>query len=408
MSISTSRAVLNSFHTLIIAGCLLLLSACASPARIPLITAITPPATGTAAITPENVSALVETVRLAQGVMGPVTALAFTPDQTQLRVIHARTPVLRHWSLPERKLLNEYELASVGLGAAVFTGDARWGVLAGVANELAFSDDYLAGSATQQIMGPLDGITLLDAASGQVLDHLPRAGSGADNLFGVALSQNAKVVAARKTQGLDQARISLGRKSGLIVYALPASSSAPLSVLFTTPLYQSDFVLDFALDAESRLLAAYTENGLIQLWDLKSGHEWGKLKLQTERSGAGPEYALSQMAIAPNRQWLAAFSTDLTDPLSRQITLWELAGQSVQWQNEVDFRSVNAIAFNPGGSLLAVATSDGVHLWNAANGSELKVLHGGNALALAFSPDGSQLAWGDWAGEIHLVELPVK
>jgi len=395
------------FFSILVSG-LLLLGGCASPTAIPLIPAVTPPATGAAGITPANVSSLVETARFAQGSMGPVTALAFTPDHAQLRAIHARTPVLRQWSLANRQLLNEFPLEAVGLGAAAFDGSARLGVLAGVANDLAFSDDYLIGSPTKQVMGPLEGISLLDAASGQLLDHLPRAGSGPDNLFGVALSRDARIVAARKTQGLDQARVSLGRKSGLIVYALPASSSAQLSVLFTTPLYQSDFVLDFALDSEGRLLAAYTDNGLIQLWDLKSGQEWGRLKLDAAGSGTKPEYALTQMAIAATRQWLVTFSTELTAPLSRQVTLWELAGQSIQWQTEVDFRSVNTFAFNPDGSLLAIGTSDGVHLWDTTSGAELKVLNGANALAIAFSPDGSQLVWGDWAGVIHLFELPEK
>ena len=56
---------------------------------------------------------------------------------------------------------------------------------------------------------------------------------------------------------------------------------------------------------------------------------------------------------------------------------------------------MNAVAFSPDGSLLALALSDKtVRLWDASTGREVRKLEGhtSSVRAVAFSPDGSLLA----------------
>lgn len=367
----------------------------------PIISAMAPSST---AITVDNTATLVQLAEFSQGAKGPVAALAFTPNRTELRVVHARTPLLRHWSVLDHKMLAEYELESVGLGAAAFDETASLIVLAGFANDQIFGDDYMRGISAEQLFGPNDGIYFIDAESGQLLNRLRRPGNKED-FYGVALSRDGRIVATRRTEDLEQT-IILDQKPELLVFGV-SDRSAPASLLFSTAHSQGDF----ALDVEGRFLAIHVDhNGVVQLWDLESQAEWGDLKLSTNRSGTETSYFATKMAIAPTRQWLAVFSiVDSGDyPDLRQVTLWRLDERQVQWQTEIDARYVNAFAFNPFGTLLAAGASDGAHIWNVETGEEVKFFPGESAFAVAFSQDGSQVAWGDRAGVVHLAGLPVK
>lgn len=384
---------------------LLLISACNSNSPIPPIA--TAETSADKAITTANASTLSEVAEFQQGEIGPVTALAFTPDRTQLRAVHARTPKLRHWSIPEGHLLAEFELESVGLGSAAFDADARSLLLTGAASELVFGDNYMSGITPEQIMGPKNGIEIIDAASGELRKHLPGFTFSQTEYYGIAISQDAHIVVSEEMNLSGQPSIVPDQNRGLHVFAVSADPATAPEVRFSTAHSHSDFAAAFALDSEGRLLAVYAENGLIQLWDLDSQREWGQLTLKTDLSDTEMENYVTQMAIDPTRQWLVTFSRRSGgDPQLQDVTLWRLDERQVQWQTEMEARYVHAFAFNPSGTLLAAGASDGLHLWDVETGAEVKTFAGESVLAVAFSQDGSQLAWGDWVGKIHLSGLP--
>ncbi len=391
MMILINRYIRKVYHTLIlISGVLLSLPACSAGVPTPSLLG-TPVPTTVDTITADNASALIESESLSQEGAGPVTALAFTSGHAQLRTVHARTPMLLQWDMNTRTVLSEYQVDSVGLGAAAFDKDANQVVLSGTANIFAFSDEYLTGISADQVTGPKDAVYVLDASNGQLLNYLNPVGFRGE-FQGVAFSEDGQTIAA---QGYN----TDNKSYELVVF----KKGANFSVSFHTPHAQNQSAVDFALDAEGRLLAEYSGNNSIQLWDLNSEKEWGNLKINTDQTDGESRHVFAQLAIAPTRQWLAGFSEVNGD--SHFVTLWRLDKKTVQWQVEASDIRINAFAFNPSGDLLAIAADDGLHLWSVATGNELVNFPGEQVFAVTFSQDGSLLAWGDWLGTIHLAEL---
>ena len=113
--------------------------------------------------------------------------------------------------------------------------------------------------------------------------------------------------------------------------------------------------------------------------------------------------------VTARRLAVAAWGVFPTGQAASAITTL-LAEQQQQGMLPADTSNVFAVAFSPGGELLASGGADGtVRLWNPATGRAVKILHASaqttarwGVRAVAFSPDGKLLASAGGDGTVRL------
>src|SRR5262245_21864086 len=119
----------SKLYTLTVVILISLFSACHPIAPIPPVTpetvAIASPARPAAPLTVETAPGLTQLAQLDVPLAGSVGALAFTPDGGELRSVYGKTFMLRRWDVATGRLLAEYNIGPVGMGAIAFDGDAN-------------------------------------------------------------------------------------------------------------------------------------------------------------------------------------------------------------------------------------------------------------------------------------------
>lgn len=157
-------------------------------------------------------------------------------------------------------------------------------------------------------------------------------------------------------------------------------------VLLTGP---TDRVFNIAYSADGRTLAASAKDRTVRLWDVAHPN-------RPVARGVLPTDGLAAIAYQPGGHMLAVQT-------QRSLTLWDVTDPAHPVSRA--HRSSPAalppdIAFNPDGSVLAVADAHGVvHLWNTRSAGRLAPLPhltagAPDVHAVAFAPDGSTLAVG--------------
>ena len=136
---------------------------------------------------------------------------------------------------------------------------------------------------------------------------------------------------------------------------------------------------------ERRRLAFGGVDGSVHVWRLPEGEAVAEF---TAHIGT-----VQALAFSPDGQRLATVSMD------RGVSLWQIPTGILLHKltdpehEEVDFLPLGA-TFSPDGTLLAVATESGVHVWNTQNGEERYAIQAAQNAAtntLTFSPDGTLL-----------------
>jgi WD40 repeat protein len=150
-------------------------------------------------------------------------------------------------------------------------------------------------------------------------------------------------------------------------------------------------VYSVAFSPDGKTLASVGDDGIILLWDVKSGQRINSLKHY--------ECWVASVAFSPDGNTLASA---VSNP---EVRLWDVdSGQRINSLEHTD--SVFSVAFSPDGKILASASEDHtVQLWDVEAGQRINSLeHPTYVYFVAFSPDGT-LASVDWDGTVWLWDM---
>jgi WD40 repeat protein len=254
--------------------------------------------------------------------------------------------------------------------------------------------------------GAEDGsIRLWESATGQPARRL----AGGDHLpFGlVAFSTDGRTLLSSGSDGSVRFwDVTAGREVRKLQVRPPDEGPEEL------PLYCSP---------DGRTLAVKHKDGSFVLLDATTGKERCRLPGDAEHDGP--------LCFSPDGRMLArvsfrfpkgGFSPTDTIQTDGLVQLWDAtAGKEIRHWSVAESGS---IAFSPDGRTLLMAgignpmlwmrrtTQQTFHAWDAATGEDhpFTVRQSANVVAVAFSPDGRTLAWGDSAGAVTLWEVAAR
>jgi len=151
-------------------------------------------------------------------------------------------------------------------------------------------------------------------------------------------------------------------------------------------------VSSIAYSSDGSLISSSSNDGLVRIWDTRTGEETMLLKHS--------EYSrVCSVAFAPNGRDLAAGTRDT-------VRIWSISASQgrLRWIGDC-FGAVYCVTFSPDGALLGTASEDTtVRLWHAETGHQIAVLNGHTGIVdvALFSPDGTYLASCSNDGTIRL------
>lgn len=323
--------------------------------------------------------------QMAATVPGAPTSIALTGDG-RFVLTGDQSNYVRMWDAATGQHVRDFSGSGGGVSdVAVMPGDAA--VLAGALDGSVRSWNLDSG----QVMDVLYTSPVLDVAvTGTDLAGVAAYGEdGLLKLFNwppappqslqphsssvtaIAMSRDRKWIL---TGGLDQ-QLHLSRaEDGTYVRTFP------------TPPGQ---ISTAGISADSALAAAAGPNGVIKFWNLETGSDGGIL--------AGHTGAIHAITFHAKDNKLATAGADGT------IRVWTPPAVIDPWSGHD--ATVLALTVAPNGKRAASAAADkSVRLWNPETGEAERVLAGfeQQVSALAFSPDGTQLACGDTQGNLIL------
>ena len=153
----------------------------------------------------------------------------------------------------------------------------------------------------------------------------------------------------------------------------------------------TDWINDAEFSPDGKLIATAGEDKIINIWSVEN-------KEETLWTITGHSEYVNRIAFNPDSTRLATGSGDNT------VRIWDVAtGQEILILT--DYSSwIQSITFSSDGNRLAASSNNELIIWDATTGDEFLKINDG-ATALAFSPDGKQLASADIDGIIKIWEV---
>lgn len=358
-----------------------------------------------------------------RGHKAPVNAVAFSPDGLLLASSSGDGEVIL-WNVADGSVLLRWQANSLDTQSIAFSPDGK--TLAAVGNDgialrnvRTMADVWRANpvqSAINAVVFSRDGgriaaasrsgrVVLLDAARGRPLGEF---------------AQPHVAVASALALSPDGNTLALGSWDGTVVQwdmeragAFAAPNAAPVArgeQRGPTLIGHTSPVLGISFSPDGATLASASEDGAVILWETSenplahaslTGHHGGALSVAFSADSKTLATLASDGAV---RLWSAPFEAQ--EPRT-------LAGQ-------VQPGPTSAIAISPRGDMLAFGSLQGVGLWDLSSGSpQFAVLRdsveadslgdSSNVVyAVAFSPDGAQLASGGASRQVVLWDVATR
>ena len=210
-----------------------------------------------------------------------------------------------------------------------------------------------------------------------------------------ALSPDGKMLAVGDWSGeicLWDVALLLSRPAGGTASGMPRPTT-PVAVLHGHTAQVN--ALEFTPDG--KLLISGSQDKTLRSWDVEQRGEPQTLSSQSQN--------VTGIAIAPDGRMFATATGFWREPNKRgQVRLWELPLRHERGDLLCDDTLFRVVCFDPTGKTLAVGrTGQVVQLWDLKARRERASLQSDQeAFSLAFSPDGSRLAVGDFRGSVRL------
>jgi len=295
-----------------------------------------------------------------------VNSLAFAPDNASLVV--GGHHELTVWSIPEGNLTQRIRTRAERAYAMAFLPDGTLAVAGGRPGQ---EGDVRIYNLAAKPAKTEAGVAFLDGVSDKSV--LVKSLLGVeDSVLCLALSADGKTLAAG---GCDRTIRLWNLESGKIEQTIEN---------------HADWVLGIALTHDGKYLVSAGRDKTSKVWDLKA----------KESVYTFPDHQNIVYAVAVNKASTQGFSVGA----DRVLRSWKLAGEAKPTKpNTFHSDEVFKIAVSSKDGMIATASADkSVRLWDAAGTASKTALQGltDYAFAVAFSPNGSLVAGGDYAGEV--------